>query len=190
MASLAEVHRSLYGAALLAKFDSDGLNAFGHEGADAAKSFFAAIIVAPMYLLWIILYGENYPEGTPFIFAFLFESLTYVIGWLIFPLVVWHLSPVLGCGDRFFHFLAAYNWAAVIQNALFMGVDLLSWLVGAPEMARGFFGLMLFAYILVYGWFVAKHALGLPGGPAATIVALDLMISMFWEMITDGMIRG
>ena len=53
-----------------------------------------------------------------------------------------------------------------------------------------FFGLLLFAYILIYGWFVAKHALGLPGGPAATIVALDMAVTMFWKIITDGMIRG
>ncbi len=190
MVSLAEAHRSLYGATLLARFDRDGLNAFGHEGADAAKSFFAAVIVAPMYLVWMVLYGDAYPENTPFIFAFVFESLSYVIGWLIFPLVVWYLSPALGCRERFFHFLTAYNWVAVVQNAMFMGMDLLFWALGAPEMARGFFGLLLFAYILLYGWFVAKHALGLPGGPAATIVALDMAVTMFWKMITDGMIRG
>lgn len=190
MASLAQVHRSLYGAALLAKFDVDGLNAFGHGAEDAAKSFVAAAIVAPMYLLWVLLYGSGYPEDTPFIFAFVFECLSYAIGWMLFPLVVWYLSPVLGCRDRFFHFLAAYNWAAVIQNAAFMGTDLVFWLIGAPELARGFFGLILFVYVLIYGWFVARHGLGLPGGPAATVVALDIAITMSWEMITTALVRG
>ncbi len=190
MPSLAEVHRALYGAALLAKFDRDGMNAFGTEAEDAARSFFAAVIVAPMYLVWVLLYGDGYPEDTPFIFAFVFECLAYAVGWMIFPLVIWYLSPVLGCRDRFFHFLAAYNWAAVVQNALFMGTDLLFWVIGAPDMARGFFGLILFAYVLMYGWFVARHGLGLPGGPAATVVALDIAVTMFWEMVTTGMVHG
>jgi hypothetical protein len=188
MVNLAEAHRALYGASLLAKFDADGLNAFGHEREDAARSFFAAIIVAPMYIVWAILYGQPHPEGTPFLSVFVFESLSYAIGWMIFPLAVWHLSPALGCRTRFFHFLAAYNWAAVIQNGIFMGMDLTFWLTGAPEGARGFFGLALLVYVLLYGWFVAKHGLGLATGPAATIVALDLIIAMFWELISDGMI--
>jgi len=183
-----EVHRALYGAGLLAKFDKDGLNAFGHEGTDAARSFYAMAIVAPMYVIWMLLYGQPHPEGTPFLSVALFEALVYIIGWLIFPLVLWHLSPVLGCRDRYFHFLSAYNWAAVIQNAVFMGMDLTFWLIGAPLGARGFFGLILLVYVLLYGWFVARHGLGLAPGPAVTVVALDMIISMFWELITDGMI--
>jgi len=188
MASMAEVHRGLYGAALLAKFDRDGLNAFGHEGIDAWRSFYAAVIVAPMYLIWVAIYGQPHPEGTPFVSVLLFETLSYAIGWLIFPLVLWHLSPVLGCRDRFFHFLAAYNWVALIQNSLFIGMDLLFALVGAPDGARGFLGLAVLVYVLLYGWFVAKEGLGLAAGPAATVVALDMITSMFWELISDGMI--
>lgn len=188
MITLAEIHRALYGAALLAKFDRGGLSAFGNGGEDAARSFFAMAIVAPMYLVWFVLYGQPHPESTPFLFAFVFECLAYAIGWLIFPLVLWHLSLALGCRKQFFHFLAAYNWAAVIQNALFLGMDLTFWLIGAPDGARGFFGLILLVYVLLYGWFIAKHGLGLAAGPAATVIALDMIISMFWELITDGMI--
>jgi len=102
--------------------------------------------------------------------------------------VLWHLSPSLGCRDRFFHFLAAYNWVAVLQNGLFIGMDLLFALVGAPDGARGFLGLAVLIYVLLYGWFVAKEGLGLAAGPAATVVALDMITSMFWELISDGMI--
>lgn len=188
MISLAEAHRALYGAGLLARFNRDGFLALGNDRQAAVRSFYAAVIVAPMYLMWIALYGQPHPENTPFLSILLFEILAYAAGWMIFPLVMWQMSNVLGCRDNYFRFLTAYNWAAVIQNALFMGMDLIFWLIGAPDGARGFFGLILLVYVLLYGWFVAKNGLGLAAGPAVTVVALDLIIALFWEMITDGMV--
>ena len=73
---------------------------------------------------------------------------------------MWHVSEKLGCRAQFFHFLAAYNWAAVIQNGLFMAMDVIFVSIGAPEGARGLFGLILLVYVLLYAWFVAQKRPG------------------------------
>ncbi len=183
----AEVFKALSGAIQLAKFDKTGLNAFGHTRDAAKRSFFAAVIVAPMFLLWIGTHGIDSRIDVPLPFALSFAFLSYACGWMIFPILMWHISEKLGCRARFFHFLAAYNWVAVIQNGLFMAMDIIFVSIGAPEGARGFFGLILLVYVLLYAWFVAKSALDLPAGPASLVVALDMLTSVLWESFTNNM---
>lgn len=183
----AEVFKALSGAIQLAKFDKTGLNAFGHTGDAAKRSFFAAVIVAPMFLLWIGTHGMDTSIDVPLPFALSFAFLSYACGWMIFPILMWHISEKLGCRVHFFHFLAAYNWVAVIQNGLFMAMDIIFVSIGAPEGARGLFGLILLVYVLLYAWFVAKSALDLPAGPACLVVALDMLTSVLWESFTNNM---
>ncbi len=190
MVSRADVFKALSGALLLAKFDKTGLNAIGHTRAAAKQSFFAAVIVAPMFFLWIGTHGFDTGPDAPLPFALIFELLSYACGWMIFPILMWHISAVLGCRARFFHFLAAYNWAAVIQNGMFMAVDVVFVSVGAPEGARTFFGMLLLVYVLLYGWYVAKSAMDLPGGPACLVVALDMLTSVLWETFTTDLVAG
>ncbi|MEX0693522.1 MAG: hypothetical protein WD075_03665 [Rhodospirillales bacterium] len=183
----AEVQRYLSGALRLARFDVGGLARFGDQPRDARRSFYAAVVVAPLYVLWVSLHGPAVPEQASFAHYFLFEALSYSIGWLIFPLVMWRFCEFLNCGQRFFHFITVYNWTAVIQNGLFMAMDLLCWLFGAPDQARGFFGMVLLVYILIYSWFVARHALALPFGQALAVVTLDMLTSLLWEVFSGGL---
>ena len=183
----AEIAKALSGAIQLAKFDKAGHSAFGHTGEAAKRSFFVAVIVAPMFLLWVATHGIDTAIDVPLPSELTFAFLSYVCGWLIFPILMWHVSEKLGCRAQFFHFLAAYNWAAVIQNGLFMAMDVIFVSIGAPEGARGLFGLILLVYVLLYAWFVAKSALDLPAGPACLVVALDMMASVLWESFTNNM---
>jgi len=182
-----EVRRYLRGAWLLARFNTEGLKAFGHGPGDAARSFYAAALVAPMYLLWAKLHGTGLPENAAFLQSAIFETLSYAIGWMIFPLCIWHFSLVVDCRKRFFHFLSAYNWVAVIQNALFMSLDLLLWLGNASEGARAFFGMVLLIYVLAYSTFVARVALALPLGQAIAVVTIDMLTSLAWKFFSQGL---
>jgi len=186
----AEISKALSGAIQLAKFNADGLNAFGHSRKAAIRSFFAALLVLPMFLLWVGTHGLNTQLDVPVLYGLSFALLSYVCGWMIFPILMWHISEKMGCRERYFHYLAAYNWVAVIQNGLFMAIDIVFVSIGAPEGARGFFGLILLVYVLLYAWFVAKSALDLPAGPACLVVALDMLTSVLWETFTSHMSSG
>ena len=187
MPSWAEIRILLGGAVRLAKFDIRGLDVFGNTPKDAGTSFYAAVLVAPMYLLWANLHGSGLPEKYSFLHTGLFETLSYAVGWMIFPLCMWYFSGVLDCRKRFFHFLTAYNWVSVIQNGLFMGMDLLFWMTSASDSARGFFGMVLLVYVLIYGTFVARTALALPLGQVIAVVVLDTMTAMLWRFFSDGL---
>lgn len=187
MPSWADIRILLGGAVRLAKFDVHGLDVFGRTAKDAGVSFYAAVVVAPMYLLWANLHGLGLPENFSVLHTALFETLSYAIGWMIFPLCMWCFAGVLDCRKRFFHFITAYNWVSVIQNAMFMGMDLLFWLTSASDGARGFFGMALLVYVLIYSTFVARTALALPLGQAIAVVVLDTMTAMLWRFFSDGL---
>lgn len=189
--SRAEVTAWLTGALHLARFDAAGTKAFGHTGADAGRSFFAAAVVAPMFLLWTLMHGFGTPASTPLPYALVYELLIYAGGWLVFPVVLWQIMPaVIGSRTGFAHFLCAYNWTAVIQNAMFLALDILLTSAHAPPAARGFFGFALLIYVILYGWFVARSTLGLAAGAAGLVVAVDMLTALAWEGFTDSLAGG
>lgn len=71
------IRAQLTGALKLARFDASGAEAFGNSTAEAWFSFIAALIVAPMVVMWIAMDGFSSPEGTPFLTSIMFEWLSY-----------------------------------------------------------------------------------------------------------------
>lgn len=184
------IRAHLTGALKLARFDKSGADAFGNTAAEAWFSFVAAFFVAPMIVMWIVLDGFSTPEGTPFLTAVTFEIMSYVIGWLLFPVVAFHLLVFMGKDDRYPRFISAYNWTAVIQNSLFLVMHLVLGAMGAPDEARALLGMMMLSYVLMYAWFVAKTVLEIETGPAVTMVALDLVVALVWEGFSNNLFIG
>ena len=50
----------------------------------------------------------------------LIYAVFYFLIWTMWPLVMWHLSRLVNKRDRFFRYLAAYNWSMVIQAAIWL----------------------------------------------------------------------
>lgn len=184
------IRAQLTGALKLARFDASGAEAFGNSTAETWFSFVAALIVAPMVMMWIVIDGFDSPEGTPFLTAISFEFLTYIVGWLLFPVIAFHLLVFMDRDDRYPRFVTAYNWTAVIQNGLFLLMHLVLGALGAPDEARALLGVMMLAYVLMYGWFVARTVLEIETGPAVTVVALDLVVALVWEAFSHSLMFG
>lgn len=180
---------SLKAATRLARFDESAFQFFGDTPEHAKKSFFAAVIVAPMFFIWIGMHGTGMPEGTPIPFVAGYEILVYAVGWMLFPVIMWHVTGALDRRDRYAHFIAVYNWVAVIQNLMFFGLDLALASLGASDGARSFFGLVLLMYILFFGWFAARGALGITSGTAVTIIILDFVTALVWEQFTSALVN-
>jgi hypothetical protein len=173
-----EFARALYGAYRLASLDASGMGYFRNTRGAFWRSFNAALIIAPFYaglLLMRYTMGEISTTALRFISI---EVISYIITWVAFPVVVDFLITAMGRREKYIRFIIAYNWAAVLQNLLYLPLAMLSVNGVLPPSSAGFLGLIILVLFMVYIWFITKAALGIPGGRAATIVAIDFTLSL------------
>lgn len=182
------VHRYLWGAVRLARFDPVGLAVYSDRDRDFWQSFVAALIVLPMFLFWIGLRGTGLPEDVPTWAALLYEMLSFACGWLIYPVVAYPLCRIYDRSDQYVRFIIVYNWASVVQNALFFLLNIPTAFGLLTSGARSVLGLAILIYVLMYGWFVVKTALGVTAQRAALFVAIDFITSLAWERFTDWLV--
>ena len=183
--SAGEVSRSLFGAWQLARADETGLNWFDTSVGGFWRSFFAAAIIAPFYLILVTMrYSAGMIDPEP-VRYFTVEAIAYVIAWTAFPVVMLTVARILEREDRFLRYIVAYNWAAVLQNAVYMPLGFLRLAGILPSDAAAFLSLVVLGLILMYTWFITKTAMDVPGGTAAGIVALDFVLSLFINSYTD-----
>lgn len=167
--------RHLYGALRLARFDRRGLDHIDGSAEGAIRSFRAALFVLPGYavLAAFDLAGPLAETSTGrFILVF---SIAYALEWTAFPLVMAWITPLIGADARYTRYVAALNWARVIQMAVFLPALLLVFL--APDSGLAVLVLFVVVALIAYHWFVAREALEIRGGQAAGIVALNMGLS-------------
>ena len=177
-AALGESARALYGAYRLASLDSSGMNYFRNTRGAFWRSFNAALIIAPFYAgLLIMRYTMGEVSTTALRFISI-EAISYIIAWVAFPVVVDLLITAMSRREKYIRFITAYNWAAVLQNLLYLPLAMLSVNGVLPPSSAGFLGLIILMLFMVYIWFITKAALDISGGQAATIVAVDFTLSL------------
>jgi hypothetical protein len=168
---------ALVGSLKLARGDPAGLDYFDRSLDGFWRSFRAAIVVYPLYLLLLTMrvsVAQWQTAGGYRIIAI--ETIGYVISWVAFPLVMLAIVRRLGRADRFFDFMVPYNWCQVPQSVLFVlvGLETESGVLGTPaartiEAAAGI-------AVLVYEWFIARVALDVSRSAAILVVVVDLVL--------------
>jgi hypothetical protein len=183
-----EILRALYGAYRLARFDTGGMAFFNVTPGGFWKSFFAAVIVLPLYLLLLAVrlrYGVA--DTTPSRFLAI-ELIAYVIGWVIYPLVMATVTRLIDREPRYIGYVVAYNWASVWQNLFYLPIAILS--VAGPLAGNAGSSLAVAALVvvLVYAWFVARTALAIPGLFAVPLVGLDVVLGLLLNGFADSLL--
>jgi len=182
MISSREAALSLYGAYRLARFDPNGLQFFEHSIGAFWRSFFAAVIVAPIFAIFLsIRYSTG--EISASLPAFItYEAAGYIIAWLAFPVVMEGLSRTLDCRQHYVKFIIAYNWIMVIQNAVYLPIVIFG--VGGMVSQGTANGLALIAlmWTFIYTGYVATKALEIPPMSAAGIVFIDLLLALLIDV--------
>ena len=186
MITLNEATTALYGAYRLARFDARGMDFFNTTVAGFWRSFYGAAFVAPFFLLWIAIRFQSGAWDAPAVRVVAIESLSYVIGWVAFPLVMVWVARQLERESAYIRYIVAYNWALVLQNAVVIPVEALSITHMIPVAAGNTMLLGLIALIAAYMWFIARTALNLAPATAAGIVVLDFVLSFFIKAIAEG----
>ncbi len=187
MLSAREAAYSLYGAYRLARLDAGGLDYFDASLEGFWRSFYAAAFVAPPFALLLALrYADGMVAASPLRYAAI-EAIAYVIAWLAFPVAMLMVTRMLDREKHFIRFIVVYNWAAVLQNALYLPIPMMGITGMLTVNSANGMGMLALLLILGYTWFITKTALEVTSAAAAGIVALDLGISIFITAVSDGM---
>lgn len=185
--SLREIVTSLFGSWRLAHFDRTGMAYFDKTVEGFWRSFFAAILVAPLFAVMLGLrYSAEGALADPVHYGIL-EAMSYLVGWFAYPVVILALSESLDCRDRFIGYMVAYNWAMVLQNAVLVPLGILNALrVFSPDIAT-LVWLVAVGLIAAYLWFIARAGLGVAPLTAFGIVAIDILLSLVISAVTDNL---
>lgn len=185
MSTLGPVSRALYGAYRLARLDPDGMRYFETSPAGFWHSFTAAIVVLPLFIGTILARWFSLHDTVGGLRYISIEIIAYVIAWTAFPVLMALVVRAVEKEQHYIRCIVAYNWAAVLQNLLYMPVAIMS--LSGVEGTEPLAMLILFL-VMFYTWFVIKTALHLSPLTAWGIVALDLLISMVLSVWADTLI--
>jgi hypothetical protein len=181
-----EVQLALLGVLRLARGDRGGLACFDRSLDGFWRSFRAAVIGYPLYLLLLAMRVTvaEWQESGGFIIVTV-ETVGYVIGWVAFPLVMLMVTQRLGRAHRYFDFMVPYNWSQLLQSALFVLVGLVTEsgaLRGTPAQAIEVGAAIA---VLVYEWFIARVALEVTAAAAALVVLVDLILGVLVSTVAS-----
>jgi hypothetical protein len=173
------VANGLAAALLFARGRPEGLALLANDLATARHSFLAAAICLPGFL-GLRLLGwalQGGPREGLFI-GVLAETVGYVVAWVGFALASKLMAEQAQRGASWPQFIAAWNWANVVQYAVLLTL-MLPPLLGLPAWVGNMLGLAALGYALWLEWFVTRVALGVAGPAAVLFVLLDLSLGLF-----------
>ena len=185
--STQEIVYRVYGAWRLARFDAGGAQYFEESPQAALRSFFAAALVAPAFLVTLLLTQDSPPAADP-VEVTIVVLLCYSLMWTAFPLIAYRICLVIDRERAFFRYLSADNWASVIAFHFQLVVVLL--LVGGvvPAVLAQLVQLALRACLLIYAWFIARSCLDVSSIAAAGFVLLQFVVGLFVQIIAVGIL--
>ena len=190
MISARETSIGIFGAWQLAKYDAQGLRFFDNTVTAFWRSFYAAVIVLPAYVILILLVIGELPVAVGGVAVVVIESIAYVIGWTAFPLAMYYLARTID-RDRFYcRYIAAYNWSAVLRIALFLIVAATAASGILPQAPAALINFAAYIAILAYQWFIARVGLEVSAPGACGIVLLDIILSLVIDKFTSQLLTG
>jgi hypothetical protein len=188
MAIPADIAKALHGAWRLARFDRAGLAFFGHDEAAFIRSFGAAVIIYPAFLILLALrLSDTEWQDADWLHIFLVETIGYVIAWVAFPLIMVPVTRFLVREHLWLDFIVVYNWSQVVQIGFVVIANGLaeSGMLPSP-LAAGIASAVTLA-VLGYQWFVARVALDISGAAAVMIVLVDLVLGVFISRVAQAL---
>ncbi len=166
----------LRGALLLARGRADGLDWLPADMAGAARSFRAAAVALPLFL--VLLAVGTGPGGPPLSARVLvLQVLGYAIAWAGYAVLSHRLVTALGKAARWPRFIAAWNWVNVVQYLLLLAGTLPA-LAGAPNWLAATTALAAQGWALWLEWYAIRLALDTTGPLAAAVMAPDILLSL------------
>jgi branched-subunit amino acid transport protein AzlD len=183
-----EVRLALVGALRLAKGDRAGLSCFDRSLDGFWRSFRAAVIAYPLYLMLLMMRVTIAEwERSGGLYIIVVETIAYVIAWVAFPLAMMTVTRWLNRSHRFFDFMVPYNWSQLPQSALFVLVGLQAESEAISARPAQVIEIAAAIAVLVYEWFIARVALETTASAAALVVLVDLFLGVFISHVASSL---
>jgi hypothetical protein len=184
MISTREISIALYGTWRFATLERSAIQYFDNTPEAFWRSFNAAAIALPAYALLVMLSFAQHPVEAGAVRILLVEAISYVISWVLFPLVMVAFTDTTKTAANYFRFIAAWNWSIVLQVFLFLAVSAFAASGTVPDNLGGFISLVATLAILFYQGFIAKTTLDLPVPAAVLVVVIDLAIAVGLSLVS------
>ena len=94
----------------------------------------------------------------------------------MWPLVMWHFSQLVNKRDRFFRYLAAYNWSIVIQAAISLASSAIILGFGLTGSAARMTTVLAICIVVLYHIHILREGLELGVMPAAAVAGCKLIL--------------
>ncbi|HEX3953963.1 MAG TPA: hypothetical protein VHW90_10350 [Stellaceae bacterium] len=187
-AAWTEMQLAVGGALRLACGDRRGMGSFDTSINGFWRSFRAGMICYPLYLVLIgfrVSAADWSQYGAPSILVV--ETISYVISWTLFPLLILPIARWFNHENRFLAFMVVYNWAQIPQTVLaaLLGLDISSGLLGGSSAQFAMLAALIATF--VYEWYIARVALAVTSAQAAVVVMVDLLLSEVLNRIADAL---
>lgn len=184
--SLAEAtFASLVGAWRLARRDPGGMACFDISVDGFWRSFFALVVMAPLFLAFALLEYRLRFAPPDLGFYLLVETLAYLLDGISFPLVMAFLSQLLGLEHGYVPFVIAYNWSSVLIMALLFVPFALTSLGILPGEVGALLTLLATIAAVYYRWYVTRVALGAPTLTAVGLVLVNVLLSTLIGVLAE-----
>ena len=130
------------------------------------------------YALLLLMRLADSPVNAGAGIVLLVEGIAYVAGWFAYPLAAFYIARAFGRQNVYYRYIAAYNWAVVLQVGLLLAVTALAGSGLLPRNLGAFLSLAGTAAILAYQWFIARAVFAATIGGALAMVAIDLTLGI------------
>ena len=184
MITIKEVRAALTGVVELAKGDIVGLGYFENTPRTLARSFWAALIVAPPWVLLLALQDQTTTAGA--LRTITVQAIEYALLWTAFPVILYEILARAGGAERFCLYVSIRNWASVIETPAMLFAA--AFAIAVPYDAAQIVPLFVMVAVFAYEWFLARVGLGVGIGTAAGVAALDFLLSVTIQITADMML--
>jgi hypothetical protein len=184
MITIKEVRAALTGIVDLAKGDIVGLSYFENSPRSLARSFWAALLVAPAWVLLLAVQGQPTQAGPAAMIAV--QAIEYALLWTAFPVALYEILSRVGGAERFFLYISIRNWASMIETPAVLLAA--AFVLAVPYDVAQLVPLFVMVAVFAFEWFLARVGLGVGLGAAAGVAALDFLLSVLIQLTADIML--
>jgi hypothetical protein len=181
--SAAEITRGVQGALGFLRRDPAALLSFDNTMEACLRSFRLMAVTAPFYAVYSLIRYANLTVTIDTGELIAIETMSYVINWLLYPVIFYEVARRRGWLDRYPRYIAALNWTNLPGIVIAIAAIVIKMM--APTAIGGILEIALQA--LFFYWFlvITRLALGTDWAMAVVLLAVNWIPSFFLLIIVD-----
>jgi hypothetical protein len=181
--SAAEITRGVQGALGFLRRDPAALLSFDNTMEACLRSFRLMAVTAPFYVVYSLIRYANLSVTIDTGELIAIETMSYVINWLLYPVIFYEVARRRGWLERYPRYIAALNWTNLPGIVIAIAAIVIKMIV--PTAIGGILEIALQA--LFFYWFlvITRLTLGTDWAMAVVLLAVNWIPSFFLLIIVD-----